>query len=184
MTLPRNLLALLSAFALLLSMAVPVAAEHSPDDIARQIKAAYLIKFANYVEWPPTAFENAASPIVIGIIGADLLADELERVTLRRPQIGSRPIVIQRLAKDDTSIQVHILYLGRQSGKLDEWFQSIRSKPMLTVSDASHELSSETAIKFVLDNNRLRFDVSVPAAERSGVKIAAPLLTVARQLEE
>ncbi|HEY9401024.1 MAG TPA: hypothetical protein VIP76_05945, partial [Luteimonas sp.] len=29
--------------------------EH-PDDVARQIKAAYLYKFASYVEWPPGTF--------------------------------------------------------------------------------------------------------------------------------
>lgn len=185
MTFARSLLTLLTVLALLLGMASPGWAEDSPDDIARQIKAAYLIKFANYVEWPPNTFENAESPIVIGIIGADLLADELERVTFNRPQIGKRPIVVERLTAKDSSPKVHMLYIGRQAGpKLKEWLQAMSAQPILSVADASHELSSTTAIKFVLDNNRLRFDVSVPAAERSGVKIAAPLLTVARQLEK
>lgn len=185
MTLTRHLLALLLALTMLLGMGRHGWAEDSPDDIARQIKAAYLIKFANYVEWPSNTFDTPDSPIVIGIIGADPLADELERVTMRRPQIGNRPIVVERLSVQDTAAKVHILYIGRRSGpKLREWLQALGTQPMLSVSDASHELSSETAIKFVLDNNRLRFDVSVPEAERSGVKIAAPLLTVARRLEE
>ena len=184
MTLPRPLLALLAALTLLLGSAGTGWAEDSPDDVARQIKAAYLIKFANYIEWPPHTFSNPDSPIIIGVIGANPLADELERVTRDR-QIGKRPIVIQRLSIQDTSAKVHILFLGRRAGpKINDWYQTVNTQPLLSVADASHELSSATAIKFVLDNNRLRFDVSVPVAERSGVKIGAPLLTVARRLEE
>ena len=182
MTLPRHLLALLSALALLLG-SVATWAEDSPDDIARQIKAAYLVKFANYIEWPPTSFETPESPIIIGIIGADRLADELERIAPYR-QIGKRPIIVRRFTTKDTEARSHILYLGSRAGaNLGEWFSTVSRQPLLSVADASHELSSESAIKFVLDNNRLRFDVSLSTAERSGIKITAPLLTVARQLE-
>jgi hypothetical protein len=184
MILPRPLLALLAALFLLLGSAGQSRAEDSPDDLARQIKAAYLVKFANYIEWPSKTFEGPTSPIVIGVIGADRLADELERITLDR-QIGRRPIAINRLSTQDKAPAVHILYIGSRAGPgIREWFQAASSQPMLIVSDASHELSSASAIKFVLDNNRLRFDVSVPVAERSGIKITAPLLTVARRLEQ
>lgn len=184
MTLPRSLLALLTALFLLLGSAGSGWAEDSPDDIARQIKAAYLVKFANYIEWPAKSFENPTSPIVIGVIGAPNLADELERITWNR-QIGKHPFVINRLSTQDKTPAVHILYIGSRAGpRVKEWFESANTQPMLIVSDASHELSSASAIKFVLDDNRLRFDVSVPVAERSGIKITAPLLTVARRLEQ
>lgn len=183
MTLSRYPRVLLAALFLLLGSAGQAWAEDSPDDIARQVKAAYLVKFANYIEWPARSFESPTSPIVIGVIGAPHLAAELERITVDR-QIGQRSIHINRLNTQDKAPAVHILYIGSRAGpKIKDWLQSASSQPMLIVSDASHELSAESAIKFVLDNNRLRFDVSVPAAERSGIKITAPLLTVARRLE-
>jgi hypothetical protein len=181
--LPRPLLALLSALYLLLGSIGTSWAEASPDDVARQIKAAYLVKFANYIEWPPGSFEGPESPIVIGVIGADRLADELQRITHDR-QVGKRPVAVRRLTTSDTSARVHILYMGTRAGdRLKSWFQSVEGQPMLSVTDSTHDLAHASAIKFVIDKNRVRFDVSVPAAERSGIKITALLLTVARELE-
>ena len=36
-----------------------------------QIKAAFLFNFAQFVEWPPTAFTNADAPFCIGVLGDD-----------------------------------------------------------------------------------------------------------------
>lgn len=182
-TVSKALLVLLSTLALLLIGSGTARAEDSPDDVARQIKAAYLVKFANYIEWPPGSFEDPESPIVIGVIGADRLADELQRVTQTR-LIGTRRVAVRKLTTRDTSARVHMLYMGtRAGGQLGEWFNSVEGQPVLSISDSTHDLAHASAIKFVVDNNRLRFDVSVPVAERSGIRITAPLLTVARQLE-
>src|SRR5438093_1310750 len=45
-----------------------------------QVKAAFLYKFVGYVEWPPQVFARADSPLVIGVVGADALADALEQM--------------------------------------------------------------------------------------------------------
>ncbi|HZE91172.1 MAG TPA: YfiR family protein, partial [Rhizobacter sp.] len=39
-----------------------------------QVKAAFLYKFLNFVEWPPQSFASGDSPIVIGVVGADRIA--------------------------------------------------------------------------------------------------------------
>jgi len=159
-------------------------AEDSPDDFARQTKATHLINFAHYIEWPHTAFENSENPVVIGVIGAASLAEELARISPAH-DIGKRTIVIKRLTTGDESAKVHILYIGRRAeAALQEWLATIEAQPMLTVCDATHELAHTCAVKFLFDDDRLRFDISLPAAERSGIKITAPLLTVARQVDE
>lgn len=176
---------LLPAFAwLLLGYVGTSQAEAQPDYLVRQIKAAYLFKFANYIEWPAQSFESPASPIIIGVIGADQLAAELDR-TAKDKLVGKRPVIIKRLTVSDKATKMHILFMGSDAGsRLEKWFDSISQQPLLTVTDASNDLAHMSAIKFVLDNNRLRFDVSVPAAERNRIKIAAPLLTVARKIDK
>ena len=181
----RQFIFLLWALALLLIGATGSSfAEDSPDDVARQMKATHLIKFAHYIEWPQSAFENPESSIVIGVIGAAPLAEELERISPAH-DIGKRTIVIKRLTTDDESAKVHILYIGRrEEASVQAWLTTVEAQPMLTVCDATHELAQTCAVKFLFDDNRLRFDISLPAAERSGIKITAPLLTVARQVDE
>jgi hypothetical protein len=44
------------------------------------VKAAFLYKFANYVEWPANAFASPSAPLVIGVAGADAIAADLERI--------------------------------------------------------------------------------------------------------
>lgn len=159
-------------------------AEDSADNIARQLKATHLLKIAHYVEWPDKAFQDPTSPIVIGVIGEAPLAEELEKISPAH-EIGQRETVIRRLTTDDTSAKLHILYIGKRAGaNAKAWLNIVEAQPMLSVCDASHELASTCAIKFLMDSNRLRFDISLPVAERSGIKITAPLLTVARQVDE
>lgn len=159
-------------------------AEDTPETLARQIKAAYIFKFANYIEWPASCFETAQSPIVIGVAGADRLASELTRTSQNR-LIGKRPVVIKRLTARDPLTGVHILYVGGKANRqLKERFSSLQGQPLLSVTDATHELADTAAIKFVMDNNQLRFDISQAAVERNHLKVMAPLLTVARRLDQ
>ena len=184
MPMHRHFLFLLLAALLVLGVPDSSRAEDSPDNTARQMKAAHLLKFAHYIEWPVQAFADPADPIVIGVIGAAPLAEELERISPAH-EIGKRKVVVKRLTTEDTSAKVHILYIGRRSGpKVQEWFTTVETQPLLRVCDASHELAHACAIKFLMHDNRLRFDISLPATEASGIRITAPLLTVARQVEE
>jgi len=159
-------------------------ADPFPDDTARETKATHLLKFIHYIEWPATSFESADSPIVIGLIGAPPLTEELERIAPEK-RIENRTVVVKRLTMEESNPQVHILYIGRRSGaEAREWLSSMDSQPMLKVCDISYEHSDICAIKFVVDTDRLTFDISVPAAKSGGIKITAPLLTVARQVIE
>src|SRR5437867_1187382 len=45
-----------------------------------QVKAVFLFNFAQFVEWPPAAFADDKSPIVIGILGDDPFGAYLDEV--------------------------------------------------------------------------------------------------------
>jgi hypothetical protein len=59
-------------------------------EVERQVKAAYLYKLAGYVEWPEKSFAGAASPLVIGVVDANTMADELSQVAAGRT-VNGRP---------------------------------------------------------------------------------------------
>jgi hypothetical protein len=48
------------------------------------LKAAYLFKFASYVEWAASDFDAPAAPLAIGVVGADDVAAELSRLVANR----------------------------------------------------------------------------------------------------
>src|SRR6478672_5611644 len=60
----------------------PARAENaaSSEVLERRVKAAFLYKFLGYAEFPQGALADPASPVVIGVIGADELASELSHI--------------------------------------------------------------------------------------------------------
>lgn len=172
------------AFALLLAASWASLATEATQRTDMQLKAEHILKFAHYVEWPANAFGDATSPIVIGVMGAPALADELERIS-QSQQIAGRPVSVKNITADNAPDPVHILFLGTQPGsKSGKQPTSAATRPRLSVCDTSHDHAHACAIKFVQDSHRLRFDISLPAAEQAGIRIMAPLLTVARRVQE
>src|SRR2546423_15438424 len=49
-----------------------------------RIKAAFLYRFGEFVQWPPAAFAGPDSPFVIGVLGADEGGAGLEQVVADR----------------------------------------------------------------------------------------------------
>ncbi|AKJ27849.1 hypothetical protein AAW51_1158 [Caldimonas brevitalea] len=146
------------------------------------VKAAYLYKFLSYVEWPPAAFEGADSPIVIGVHGADDVLAELRQVLAGRTAQG-RPLVSRRVAQGDTLAGVHVLFLGQANpADVESWLAPWRERPILLVTDSGRGLGQGSMINFVLVGGRLRFEVSLPAAERSGLKLSSRMLQVAERV--
>jgi hypothetical protein len=147
-----------------------------------KVKAAFLYKFASYVEWPPQVFERAETPLVIGVAGADALSDELARLIAGR-SIGGRPMVVRRLRRGEAVDGVHILFIGRSDGgRLSETLASAKGRPVLTVTESEDAFALGSVINFVIVDDKVRFDVALREAEQANLKVSARLLAVARKV--
>jgi hypothetical protein len=143
------------------------------------IKAAFLYKFLSYVEWRPGAFAQPASPIVIGVIGANDIADSLRTIVAGRTA-GDRPVEVRRMRVGDPLDDVHMLFVGRaESSRLAQIVSAARQRGVLLVTDFEGALDEGSAINLLLLQNRVRFEVSLDAAEKSGLKLSSRLLAVA-----
>jgi len=161
-----------------------VAADESPQDIEQRVKAAFLFKFGGYVEWPERVFPRSDSPLVIGVAGADVLAEELSRITSGRTMNG-RPVTVRRIRSGEQATGVHVLFVGRsEAGRLGELLPTTQGQPVLTVTETEKGLAQGSVINFVVVDNRVRFEVSLGAANRNGLRIGAPLLAVAQRVQE
>lgn len=172
------------ALAVLLSAATAAhAVEGDALTLERRVKAAFLYKFAGYVEWPAQAFVGPDEPLVIGVVGADALADELEQVVAGR-RVGSRPLSTRRLSRVDPTAGVHILFVGRGVDRAQAFDLLARThgQPVLTVTEADSGWLAGSVINFVIDNDKVRFQISATAAEGNGLRLGSQLLAVAREV--
>jgi hypothetical protein len=182
---PFTLRLLALALAALLALAcvpfVPSASAQSGAD-EQAVKAAFLYKFGSYVQWPDSAFARPDSPVVIAVAGADDIYDRLVRIAAGR-SIAGRPIAVRRLQKGERLTGIHILFVGSGAKQwLNELVARIGRRPILLVTEEESGMPDGSVINFKLIEDRVRFDVSLMAAEASGLKLSALLLSVARQV--
>lgn len=62
--------------------------------------------------------------------------------------------------------------------------KAVRDQPVLTVGDSSGFAEAGGMIGFLLQDNRVRFDVNLPSAQRSKLRVSSNLLRVARRVLE
>jgi hypothetical protein len=156
------------------------AAERTP--LERSVKAAFLYKFAGYVEWPQLSPQQQGAPIVIAVAGADDIMPELEQAIAGRT-INERPIAVRRIAEGDSLAGVHILFIGTQERvRIATWLRAAQMYPVLIVTEGEGSLAMGSALNFVIHDGRVRFEASPEAAEKKGLKLSSRLLGVASNL--
>jgi hypothetical protein len=146
------------------------------------VKAAFLYKFLHFVEWPPPAFADAHSPLVIGVLGSEVLASELA-VAVEGRTANGHPVMTRRLNKGDPVAGLHMLFVDRDHAlQVHELLAAARGKPLLVVTESEESFAQGSTINFVLEDDKVRFDVAVGPAEAHGLRISSRLLAVARRV--
>lgn len=147
--------------------------------VEKQIKAAYLYKFASYIEWPEGTFIDVDAPLVIGVTGSDDMGDELQRIVAGRTANG-RSIVVRKLRPKDSIAGIHILFIGAlEKTHLVEMLNAVKGQPVLTVSETEQAHALGSMINFRVAQEKLRFEVALKPVEYSRLKISARMLSVA-----
>ena len=166
--------------ALLTGVVRVASAEETPS--ASAVKAAYLYKLLNYVELPAGALAQPDTPLVIGVAGADDVHAEMVQV-LRERSPGGRPVQLRRLGEGDSPAGLHVLFAGTGIDPLrSALVKAARERPLLLVTDAPTGLKAGASINFVIVRSRVRFEVSLDAAERSSIKISSRVLALAERV--
>jgi hypothetical protein len=162
----------------------PARAAHAASSAAieRRVKAAFLYKFLGYAEFPSGAFADSASPVVIGVFGADDLAAEVVRIAGGRT-VNGRAIVVRVLRESELAMPVHLLFIGGfDAGRVGRAVRAAGAA-LLVVTECEGGLQHGSAINFRILDERVRFDVALDVAERNGIKLSSRLLTVANRVQ-
>jgi len=147
-----------------------------------RVKAAFLYRFAGYVDWPPAAFARPDTPVTIAVMGAAELATELEQAVTGRT-ISNRTVLVKRLKSGDSLVGVHVLFVGKaEAAWLAQLLQTAQTRSILTVTESEGALRQGSVINFTIAEQRVRFEISIDSAEKNGIKLSSRLLSVAQRV--
>ena len=161
-------------------------ARDSSDSSEYLIKAGFIFNFAKFVEWPTSAFAQPDSPIVIGILGTDPFGTIIDQI-VQDKKIGARGFAVKRLkwgsdVKDLRDCKI-LFVSASEKAHMDELLQMMKGLPVLTVGETPGFAERGGVIRFVLEDNRVRFEVNVEAAHQAELTISSRLLTLARIIQ-
>nr|WP_229506528.1 YfiR family protein [Massilia sp. BJB1822] len=148
--------------------------------LERSVKAAFLYKFLGYVEFPSA---DAGAPLTVGVVDADDVAAELGRITAGRT-VSNRVIAVRTLNEGDALAGLNILFVGADTDKPAQWLRAAQQHSVLGISETDSGLQQGAVINFRVVDERVRFEVSLPAAEKSNLKLSSRLLSVAYQIQK
>ena len=145
-----------------------------------QVKAAFIYNFAQFVEWPDDAFLGAGAPFVIGVLGDGGLHATLEQA-LKGKTAGGREFSVRYFARVSDITRCHILFVGAaEQGHAGEVLQKVSHQGTLTVGDFDGFTAASGVVRFMTEDNKLRFEVNVDAANDERLRVSSKLLKLAR----
>ena len=144
------------------------------------MKAAFLFHFAQLVEWPPEAFKEGDSPLTYCTAGGDPFEGGLD-ASLKGKTIGGRPVRVLHFKEGGESKGCQILFLGIADKKrVSATLAKLNGSPVLTVGESANFTKGGGMIGFLLEDNKVRFEINLEATEHAKLKISARLLALAK----
>jgi hypothetical protein len=158
---------------------LPATAARAQAGLELAVKAAYLLKFPLFVDWPRPAPGAAATPFLLCIIGEDPFGGVLDEAAAGQ-RVGGRPVVVRRLLVLVRNSGCDMVYAtGSPAQPVAAALDAVRGTPVLTVTDSARYGGPSGIVNFVLVNNRVRFEIDDAAAAANGLAVSSKLLSLA-----
>lgn len=164
---------------LTLLMAIAPCSVDAQRSSEQDVKAAFLVNFAIFTEWPAATFADAAEPIVIGVAGDETLRRTIDHIA-RGKLFAGRALKTRKVNGANDVAHIHLLFIGSLTGfRAADILKALNGLPVLTVGDATGFCAEGGMIAFLLERDRLRFEIRFDATEHAGLKVSSRVLALA-----
>jgi YfiR/HmsC-like len=164
----------------LLSLASPGAVAQAPPVLREyEIKAAYLLNFTRYVEWPDDAFPGAGEPIVLCVLGRNPFGPLLEQTMAGRTS-QARRIEVLELDGVAEAVECHGVFVSREERRLrPDLLEQLERRGLLTIGEGNEFVRDGGVLGFVPVAQTVRFAVNLDAGRRAGLRLSSRMLALA-----
>jgi hypothetical protein len=169
-------------FASTLAVALVIAWLAGADDSSKEykVKAAFIYNFAQFVDWPETAFATPDAPFVVAVVGKDPFNGLLDRAVGGKI-VGNRRAIVQQIDSIDKIIPCQILFIPQtDDDSLTQILKKIQGQSILTIGENENLPSLGGCCRFFTEDDRVRFEINLDAVNAANLKISSKLLKLAR----
>jgi hypothetical protein len=143
-----------------------------------KFKALFIYNFLKYIEWPES---YKSGDIVIGVMGSSSIIKELETIAGSQ-KVGNQNLKIKSFTSVDDITNCHLLFIPASKGSsLPQIISKVAGYNILLVSDTKGGIQLGTGINFIMDGDKLKFEINKGHIERKGLKVGGALLNLGIQ---
>jgi hypothetical protein len=148
-----------------------------------QVKAAFLVNFARFAEWPTESAEPD-EPLTICVFGADPFGAILDKA-VGGATVNGRKVMARRSSEASGLRPCHVLFVSAaEAQRYWDASASLAGLSILSVGEANGFAARGGVINFVVENNRVRFEINLQAAARARLRLSSKLLQLATLVED
>jgi hypothetical protein len=170
-----------AAFTLFGLGVMPASAQRATES---EIKAAYIYNFAKFVGWPESTFAKPNAPIRFCVLNDQLFEADLGRIVTSKSVLG-HSIAVTGIRDGDQFRECHVLFISAlQKKEIKRITSELHGTSVLTVGETAGFLEQGGMINFVVQDDRVQFEVNHKAAEQAGLYVSSRLLGLANRVLE
>ena len=145
------------------------------------LKAAYLYKIIKFIEWPQNAFSEPNSTFKLCVVGENPFGTYF--YGLMDQKIQGHTLHIEHRSTYEKLTECHMLYIAiTEKPVIIKLIKQLQYLPILTISDSPNFVKNQGMIGFIVQQNRIGFEINLNAALSSHITIRAELLEVAHKV--
>jgi len=170
---------------LLLCSTLTLSESYSKTDMAEyQVKALFLYNFANFVEWPETAFSSNEEELKLCLYGNVPFGIFLDEVN--GTLIGDRTLSIKRAnTLNEIENGCQILFVGDDKKViLPKFWGEIKYLYVLSIGEEKDFTTNGGIINIMRTTDQVQFEVNISNALENGLFISSDLLSLARKIRD
>jgi len=164
---------IVSASAVICVPALPVAQSASDE---YRLKAAFLYRFPQFVEWPAAARQSRTLDLCV--LQPNPFGSDLEQLVAGE-SISGRALRVRVVRTLDALADCHTLFAGAHNDAAAAALKAVSGLPVLTVGESDQFLKAGGIIALKIVDRRVRFEVNTANAQKAGLRISAQLLNLA-----
>jgi hypothetical protein len=164
-----------------------------------EVKAAFIYNFLKFVEWPKEKQTFSPNEITIGVIGQDPFGAAFD--VFKDKQVRDCNVVVRRFdsyvklkdaaGKDKSELsekieglkKCHVLFIcDSEKEHVADIIKLVKDHSVLTVADMDGFLEAGGVANFVLEENKIRFQINATASDRAKLEIRSQLLRLAQKV--
>ncbi len=170
--------------------------------LEHKVKAAFLVNFLKFVEWPAESLPQEDALWTIGIVGEDPFGDYIDGIA-KRKIVAGREVEIKRLSiaheevkEGDETVRrlkpevvadlkkCQILFISSKEEEAKEVLAAVGDAPVFSVGEQADFIADGGVTRFYLDKNKVRFEIKPAVARARKLKVSSKLLRLARIVED